>query len=1102
MKREIIIAGVLLVAGILTGMTIDSIAFYRGKIGSRSVEAATLHSEHNDKYRITRGNNWMMQVVDSQGDVGSECSIALDSNGFPHISYFDQSWSQLEYAYYNGNQWVKDTVDNGAGYSTSIELDSNDHPHISYCDPIDAADAQLKYAYHDGTQWNLEIVDSEPRVGWYTSLELDSGGRPHISYHDKDKNDLKYAYYNGAAWVNQTVDTPDTVGVQSSMKLNSTEKPHIAHWDYTNGDLRHSYYDGSQWHSETVDSNGEVGAGPSIGTDSNDFIHISYFDDTNGNLKYAFNDGNGWQTDTIDTLGEIGRGTSIAIDTNDGVHICYQEGTNDQFKYAFNNGSGWQIEVIDAGNAGKFNSIVLDDNDQPHCCYSLWGTFGDDLKYATIDNAPPEVLADGSPTTATTGDLYEFNVSAADNVGLESVHAKWTHELDGGNESLALMGDYWRGWIFTGDYIEPMSYVIYVKDKANLFHISTETFVTVTDNDEPDLSDDHTPSMFIPNIDFTFNITATDNVGIENVSVYYEHGDVSLNVSLAETGDYWQHTLTPEENEGDLLYRVFIEDTSGNLYSGDWNTVTELDADAPVFVGEHTTGEPQTGEIFNITVEFQDNDTVERIYLNYSFDGANYDSALMGNINNDMWSKEIRISNSATELDYYFVAKDATGNQRDTRNLHGEVSLAVKDVIQPSARAGNDVTIFVGEEVKFDGRQSTDNIEIVNHTWKFYYDGIPHTLYGPTAASFFEIAGNYTVTLTVSDSAGNVGTDDMKIEVHEVFVDKPVANAGGDRTIDEGQTVYLNATGNDPLLELNYTWTFVYNGSMVTMKGKEVNFTFVDVGVYTIVLMVSDMEGGWSDDNFTVTVRDIKAPLANAGKDRTIELHEKLTFDASRSSDNVGITNYTWTFVYNGSKTTLYGAKVDFTFDVPGNYTINLTITDAAGYSANDTTRIVVRPVAGDDDASEDDDTDDEIPTEKKESFPLWGIIAIIVTIIALVVILLVVIISKRKRPEPFVDEEEEERAIPKTMPEDAPIEYEDTEPTMMESDRIQSPLSDRYEAPSSAASHVDYDTPACPKCGGSSTYYPEYESYWCETCRDYVYQQDESEDIYDLDWD
>lgn len=173
---------------------------------------------------------------------------------------------------------------------------------------------------------------------------------------------------------------------------------------------------------------------------------------------------------------------------------------------------------------------------------------------------------------------------------------------------------------------------------------------------------------------------------------------------------------------------------------------------------------------------------------------------------------------------------------------------------------------------------------------------------------------------------------------------RPVARAGGDLVVDEGTTVTLDGSGSsDDKGIVSFRWTFQYGGRGVVLSSPVYDYEFGIPGTYDITLNVSDRFGNWDVDTRRVTVRDVLAPLADAGRDQEVDQFTTAVLDGGASYDSGGIANHTWSMEMGGETLLFHGAIVEVPCDIAGVFTVTLTVTDNVGRTGTDTMTLTVR---------------------------------------------------------------------------------------------------------------------------------------------------------------
>jgi PKD repeat protein len=288
----------------------------------------------------------------------------------------------------------------------------------------------------------------------------------------------------------------------------------------------------------------------------------------------------------------------------------------------------------------------------------------------------------------------------------------------------------------------------------------------------------------------------------------------------------------------------------------------------------------------------------------------------------------------------------------------------------PVAHAGPDQTVAIGTTVHFDGSASTDNVGVTSYTWTFT-DVNLRTLTGAAPTYQFNHAGQYIVTLTVADAAGNTNIDTVVVTVEDQT--DPVANAGPDQSVNEGATVTFDGSDSTDNVGVdNLTWNFTDASVQITLYGQNPTYVFLSSGTFVVTLTVMDAAG--NSDTDTVTIRVNDHPTASAGSDQTVNAGDSVVFNGSASTDDGGAVNlnYTWRINVSGTEVVKYGAIFEYTFDKAGTYTATLTVRDAGGLTSTDQVTMTVQ--------------------EKAKSFVdsyWWLLVVLAVVVVALALIML-----------------------------------------------------------------------------------------------------------------
>ncbi len=288
----------------------------------------------------------------------------------------------------------------------------------------------------------------------------------------------------------------------------------------------------------------------------------------------------------------------------------------------------------------------------------------------------------------------------------------------------------------------------------------------------------------------------------------------------------------------------------------------------------------------------------------------------------------------------------------------------------PAADAGLDQTVAVNDQVVLDGSGSSDlDGDELSFNWTLVAIPADSTAMLSDSAAVkprfqADMAGDYVAQLTVTDNAGSSTTDTVVISTVNVA---PVADAGPDQSVAQGDTVRLDASASSDFDgdRLSFAWTVVEApptsaAAGLMLSGLQPIFVADMAGDYLVELVVSEDLGGGqlgpsSDPDMVRISTTNSAPVGASGPDQKIVAGQTVILRLEALSDVDGdlLDERDWTFVSRppGSQAAFAPNKNRrFVADVAGTYVLQRMVDDGLLEGAPETLIVTtndnLRPVA------------------------------------------------------------------------------------------------------------------------------------------------------------
>lgn len=251
----------------------------------------------------------------------------------------------------------------------------------------------------------------------------------------------------------------------------------------------------------------------------------------------------------------------------------------------------------------------------------------------------------------------------------------------------------------------------------------------------------------------------------------------------------------------------------------------------------------------------------------------------------------------------------------------------------------NTTFLRAGLAINFTDTSTPGETTITTRSWTF---GDGETATTTNASHTYAQAGNYTVRLSIMDSAGATNSTSRTITIHppeSIPAPTPLFTYAPTRPFAGEDVSFTDASEAPESSLVAWAWSF---GDGATSAQPNPTHAYASPGQYTVTLNVTSANGKTAEQSLTLTVGAANAvPIAAFSLPTIILEGTPLSLVDQSTDPDSTIATRAWDM---GDGTSSTNASPTHTYARAGTYTVTLTVTDDAGATNTTTRQITVDP--------------------------------------------------------------------------------------------------------------------------------------------------------------